>query len=91
MFHLYDSKKSYNYVPDFFLDNKILEIKGSWDDASLNKCYLFNKEYFKQYEFFIIDYDVYYILNKSMSEKTIKAVNKAVRTFLDCWKNIGNI
>lgn len=59
----------YRYKPDFILeDNSIIEMKGFWDTESLELCYEFQKEY-NQYNYCIIDYDMYYTLEKLYSNK----------------------
>lgn len=60
---------NYRYKPDFILeDNSIIEMKGFWDTESLELCYEFQKEY-NQYNYCIIDYDMYYTLEKLYSNK----------------------
>lgn len=52
----------YSYRPDFLLDdNTVLEIKGFWDDNSLEIVNCFENEH-KDYTLFIIDCDMYYSL-----------------------------
>ena len=54
-----DTSTNSYYFPDFFLtNNRIVEIKGFWDDDSRAKVLEFIRRY-SNYRFFIIDYDMY--------------------------------
>lgn len=59
---------SSTYTPDFFLQgDRIIEIKGLWDDRSIKKIVGFTKKYSDKH-LFIIDEDMYYsIANKYSS------------------------
>lgn len=61
--------KDYVYIPDFFLENNIIiETKGFWDQRSRTNVYSF-KKYEKGYRLLILDYDMFYTLNKIYEEK----------------------
>lgn len=52
------------YLPDFFLkENTLVEAKGFWDKLSRERIKQFNDEV-KDYKLYLIDYDMYYTLNK---------------------------
>lgn len=56
-----------SYLPDFFLNkNVIIEVKGFWDERSLEKVALF-KEKYREYKLLIIDSDMYYTLDNIYS------------------------
>lgn len=58
----------YSYTPDFHIsDKKIVEVKGFWDNNSLEVCTSFEQEYF-EYMYHIIDGDMYYTLEKLYSD-----------------------
>lgn len=53
------------YLPDFIIDNKIIEIKGEMDYRSLGNIKLFRELYPDDYKnLIIIDSDIYYMLSK---------------------------
>lgn len=57
------------YVPDFFLsNNRVIEMKGFWNQSSLRKIKAFNEEH-PEYNLLIIDGDMYEALQKIYGEK----------------------
>ena len=66
---------SSTYTPDFFLQNdRIIEIKGLWDDRSIKKVVGFAKECSDKH-LFIIDEDMYYSIENKYS------------SIIDNWEN----
>jgi hypothetical protein len=57
------------YIPDFWLPDQILlEIKGFWDTASVNKVFWF-KSNVPDFKLYIIDADIYYDLSQMYKNK----------------------
>ena len=57
------------YIPDFWLsDNRIVEVKGFWDQDSRKKVLEIKKNY-PQYKYYIIDQDVYASVSRQYCEK----------------------
>lgn len=56
------------YIPDFWLPgNRVVEVKGFWNRESLEKV-LEMKKHYPEYEYYIIDQDIYHSLTRQYSE-----------------------
>lgn len=57
------------YLPDFFLPNRvILEVKGFWDNGSLEKVYGFSRQC-PEYKILMLDSDYYYYFHQRFKDE----------------------